>query len=59
MMQKKPCNLLQLVEQTTAHLSWQHESHQFEVALAVEDSTIYGDQAKLRQLLDNTFSVMP
>ncbi len=55
-LQKTPCNLLQLVEQTTEHFSWRHETHQFEIALAGEESTIYGDQAKLRQLLENILS---
>lgn len=55
-LQKTPCNLLQLIEQATEHLSWQHEFHQFEVAFAAEDTTVYGDQAKLRQLLENILS---
>lgn len=55
-LQKAPCDLSQLIEQATSQLSWTSDRHLFEVALASTDSVVYGDQVKLRQLVENILS---
>ena len=55
-LQKTPCDLLQLIEQVTSQLSWSSDRHLFEVELAATDSVVFGDRVKLRQAVENILS---